>query len=305
MRRIIAAGLGLGFIVAIGLTPDRAYSEPKGKSIITIGRVSDKPHKHYKELRPIVDYMASKMGDIGIEKGEVVIFKDNDELIQALKEGKVDWVSESPFSAIIYEEEAGAEIIARRWKKMVPDYYCVFFTRKDSGIDSLVDLKGKKVAFEDPGSTTAYFVPKATLKKEGLQLVELATAKEKPPADKVGYAFAGGELNISTWVVKGLSDAGAFSNLDWEDPGNTPEPFKKDLKIIYKTKSFPRAVELVRGDLDPKIKERIKKVLFKAHKDQQAKDPLAAYDKTSKFDAIKGKVKEGLDEVRRILGEIR
>ncbi len=272
---------------------------------LVIGRVSDNPKKHYKRLKPMVDYVASHLKDLGIMQGAVLMFKNNQELIQAVNEGRIDWVTETPFSAIIFSEATGAEIMLRKWKKGVPDYYSVFITRKDSDIDSLCDLKGKTIAFEDSGSTTAYFVPAAALKKEGLQLQKLSSPREEPPADKVGYAFAGGELSITTWVHKEITDAGAYSNLDWESSKDTPDVFRKDLKIIYQSKPLPRAVELIRKDLDPKIKKRIKNILLRAHEDPEAKKALKLYDKTKKFDEFKGEAKEGLEEARRILEYIR
>ena len=268
---------------------------------LVIGRVTNDPSKHYERLKTMVDYVAGRLKDSGIRQGSILMAKSNEEMIQYLKEGKVDWVSETPFSAIIFSEETGAEMVLRKWKDEAPEYYSVFITRKDSGINSLDDLKGKKIAFEDTGSTTAYFVPTAVLKGEGLQLQELSSPRENSSPDKVGYVFAKDELNISTWVHKGLTEAGAFSNLDWEDSGETPEAFKKDLKIFYQTKPFPRAVELLRKDLDPKIKRRIMEVLLGAHEDPEAKDALKAYDKCTRFDELEGKAKEGLEEARRIL----
>lgn len=272
---------------------------------LVIGRVSDNPKKHYKRLKPMVDYVAGQSKDLGITEGSVLMARSNQELIQYLKEGKVDWVTETPFSAIIFSEKGGAEVMLRKWKKGVPEYHCVFIARKDSDVNSLSDLNNKKIAFEDRGSTTAYFVPIAVLKDEGLDLVELSSPREKAPAGKVGYAFAGGELNITTWVHKGLTDAGAYSNLDWEDPDDTPEAFKKDLKIIYRTKSFPRAVELLRKDLDPKLKKRIKQILLKMHEDPAATDVLKAYSKTNRFDEFEGEAKKGLGEVRRMLEHVQ
>ena len=272
---------------------------------LVIGRVSDNPKKHYKRLKSIVDYAAGHMKDLGIRQGSVLMAKNNQELIQYLNEGKLDWFSESIFSAIYFADKGGAEIILRRWKRGVPDYYSVFFTRKSSGINSLADLKGKKIAYEDPGSASAYFMPVYALKKAGLDLVELSSPRIEPPVDQVGYIFAGGELNISTWVHKELADAGAFSNLDWEDDDDTLDAFKKDLKIIYKTGSFPRALELVRGDLNAKLKKRLKDLLRNAHNDSDAKEALKTYGKTMKFDDIRGETKVGLINARNILKYIQ
>ena len=55
-------------------------------------------------------------------------------------------------------------------------------------------------------------------------------------------------------------------------------------------------VELIRKDLDPKIKARIKDVLLKAHEDPEAKDALLHYGpKTAKFDEFKGSAKTELE----------
>ncbi len=121
------------------------------QSTLVIGRVSNNPKKHFKRLKPMVDYVVSHLKDLGITRGSVLMAKNNRQLIQYLKEGKLDWVTETVFSALIFSEETGAEIIARRWRKGVPEYFSVFFTRKDSGIASLGDLKGKTIVFEDPG----------------------------------------------------------------------------------------------------------------------------------------------------------
>ena len=308
MKKKYKRGLLFLFLcfLLIGITGTKTVTEGEEKPVtisreqtLVIGRVSDNPRKHYKRLKPIVDYVAGHMKDLGIRQGSVLMAKNNQELIQYLNEGRVDWLTETIFSAIVFSDKAGAEIMLRRWKQGAPDYYSVFFARKNSGINSLEDLKGKKIAFEDPGSATAYFMPVHVLEKAGLNLVELSSPRIDPPADKIGYVFAGAELNISIWVHKGLADAGAFSNLDWEDDLDTLIAFKKDLKIIYKTGSFPRALELVRGNLDPKIKKRLKHVLMIAHNDAEAKEALNAYSKTIKFDEIKGGVKAELEDVRR------
>lgn len=57
-------------------------------------------------------------------------------------------------------------------------------------------------------------------------------------ADAVGYVFARSELNISTWVHKRLADAGAMSDLDWNNPRRMPEAFRRDMVTIGRTTRF-------------------------------------------------------------------
>ena len=266
------------------------------KSLV-LGRVSSDPLKVYKQLKPMVDYVAGHMADLGITGGSVLVAKDHKEMLQYLRENKVDWVQKGVFEAVSYHREVGAELTLRSWREGVPNYYTVIFTRKDAPINTLADLVGRKLAFEDPGSTSAFFVPSAILKRAGYQLRELATPREKPPANTIGYAFAGDELSITTWVHRGLADAGAYHNQNWDKPADNPDAMKKDLKVIYKGKPMPRMIEVLRGNLDAKIKLRLKEILLRAHDDPGAKDALQSYGPhTAKFDEFLGEAKRELDE---------
>jgi phosphonate transport system substrate-binding protein len=266
-----------------------------GKTLV-IGRVSDNPKKTYEQLKPIVNYVVAHLHDLGFTTASVLIAKSPKEMIGFLKEGKIDWVQKGVFQALMYEQQAGMEIMLRSWREGVPDYYTVIFARNDAGIDALNNLKGKRIAFQDAGSTSSFFTPAAALRKTGLELVELSSPKEKVPPNKVGYAFAGDEISITTWVHRGMMDAGAFHNQDWDNPTHNPEAMKKDLKIIYRSEKLPRMVELIRKDLDPSVKQRIKEVLLKANEDPLAAEALTHYGpKTAKFDEFKGNARAELE----------
>lgn len=283
-KTIVILSLFLFLLVCMNL-----YGE---QNTITVSRVSDHPKKHYKKLKPFIDYIAENLRNMGIKKGKVLLAKDNHQLIKYLREGKVDIVTETPFSSIIYMEKAGAKPLLRRWKKSVPRYNSFIFVRKDSGINSLKDLKGKVIAFEDPGSTTGYFLPKVTIIKEGLEMVELKNYREKPPADKVGYCFAGGEPNIAHWVHKGLVDAGALSNIEYQEPDEVPAGFLPDFKAIYKSESVPRNLILVRGDMNPEMQTAVKDILINMRLTKEGRKIMWELSKTLHFDEFP----EGVEE---------
>jgi phosphonate transport system substrate-binding protein len=268
---------------------------------LVIGRVYASPSKAFTEVKPIVDYVASQMADLGITEGSILVAKDRQEMIKFLNEGKVDWTTDSVISSLIYAEKTGADVFLRRWASGVPTYYSVMFARKDSGISALKDLRGKRIAFENPGSTSSFYIPVATILKAGLDLSELSSPREKTPANKVGYTFAVDELSITTWVHRQLADAGAYHNQNWEKPETNPDAMKKDLKVFYQSKPFPRMVEVVRKSLDPRIKNRLKEVLLKAHEDPGAQEALKAYNKTGRFDEFKGEALAELNEARELL----
>jgi phosphonate transport system substrate-binding protein len=272
-----------------------------GAEMLTIGRVADDPTKYKKVLRPLLDYVVSQARDVGITEGSVAMTKNINETLHLLKAQKIDWVTASIGAALIYHDKTGAEILLRTWRDGTPVYRTVFVARQDSSIESLGSLKGRTIAFQDPYSTSAYFIPLAILRAAGLRVIELASPKQKFSTDEVGYLFAGNELNISTWVQRGITKAGAYNDQNWINPQHTPDVIRKDLKIFYQHKPVPRWVEVFRKDLDPRIKARIQEILVRADEDSAAQEALKSYSNTKKFEEFKGEALEGLDEVRRMM----
>jgi len=247
----------------------------------------------------MAEYLASSMSDLGIRSGEVLLAKNNREMIKFLNQGKVDLVTETPFSAMLYTLEAPAEAIVRKWKKGVPTYYSIIFTRKDSGINQVSDLRGKTLVFEDRGSTSAYMLPLATLLSQGYTLVEKESENFTVPNDMIGYMFSGAEKRTSQLVNRGIADAGAISNLDWDKPDHVPTVHKRDYQIIHRSNAIPRAIEVIRSDLDAQLKGRVKKLLLNAHKDPDAARALKRYQKTKRFDELDEETLLRLEEIKK------
>ncbi len=289
IQSLAVTALVMGFTLAAGV-PSYAMAadlsaESAGRSLV-IGKISPDPKKHYRYLKPMAEYVVSKMGDLGYTRAKVLMAKNNRQMARYLRRGKVDWVTETPFSAMTLKHKTGAELLVRKWKKQVPEYHTVFFTRNDSGIEKLEDLKGRTIVFEDPGSTSAFYIPASILIDQGLELIELESYREQAPEDAVGFVFSGAEINMTTWVHKGIGDAGAYSNLDWDKEDHTPSAFRKDFIQFHRSTDFPRSIELVRKGLPDTVKQRIKEILLQAHEDPAAANALRAYQKTRKFDEL-------------------
>ena len=272
------------------------------RDTLVLARVSNNPRKHFARMKPIVDYVVRKLNEPGIRKGKVLLVRDNESLVQLLRKGEIDWVDETLFSALIYNERADAEIFLRRWKNDVPEYHTVFFAKKNSGIKTLRDLTGKKIAFSDPGSTTSFFLPASLMVQNGLELERLHTIRTQVDKTKAGYVFSkGDELNVAGLVYNDFADAGAFSNLDWENPNDVPKAMREVLTIFFRSQPIPRSLTLFRKGLDPALKSKIKDILLKAHTDPEGRKALQTFHKTTKFDAVDDKTLEMLEKYRKIL----
>ncbi len=123
--------------------------------------------------------------------------------------------------------------------------------------------------------------------------------------DVVGYVFARSELNIATWVHKRLVDVGVMSNLDWDNPRRVPTAFRRDLRVIGQTGDVPRALELVRSDLDPVVEARLRKVLYDAAADPQARDALQGFFQTTRFLLVDAASRRALDDLADGVARVR
>jgi phosphonate transport system substrate-binding protein len=222
-------------------------------------------------------------------------------MAELLARGEVDWVTETPIAASYLHQKSGAELLLRKWKKGVPEYYTVFFSLKHGPVKNLKDLKGKVIALEDPASTTAFYLPVYAMLQHGLEPIKLKSFRQSPPADKIGFVFTREEINIATLVNKGLADAGAFSNLDWDKEDHLPSQYREQFSIFHTLPPVIRAVELVRPDMNPVLKGRLEKILLQADDDPKAQAVLYAYQRTSKFDALSGEQKQSIYDMYTIV----
>lgn len=276
--------------------------EAAGESLrVVIGRISEKPREHFIRMRSMADYMATELAADGVTGVDVVLVDSLEEMRELLATGRVDFLSETAFMAVSLVEAGVAEMALREWKQGVPEYHTVFFTRSDSGIETIGELAGRTIAFEDPGSTSAYMIPRAALEMAGMELIPLDQPGDSVPSDQVGYVFAEGEINIVAWVHRGLADAGVVSNLDWDNDEETPSFLKDDLVVIHETQPIIRSLLLMRSDLDPALKARISEVLLGMHETEAGNRAMREYFKVSRYDPIDPSSAGNMEIIREII----
>ena len=275
-------------------------SDISREKTFVLGRITENPRKHHAAMEEMGGYILAHLKDLGYEAVDVVMVKDIDEMVPLMSEGKVDALSETPFAAVRLIDEAGAEAFLREWKKGVASYRSVFFTAKDSGIESLAGLRGKRIAFEDPGSTSAFLLPLAMLRLAGVDAVELASIDEQPPADKAGYVFTRDEMTQLMWVARDTADAGAFSNLNWADHQGT-KVVQDKLKLIHEGEPVMRSIFVVRQNLSEAVKSRIAQTLLSMTDDEDGRRVLTQYNEVKKYDQPNaGEIAQSLASVRRM-----
>ncbi len=107
-----------------------------------------------------------------------------------LGQGEVDLYLDSPFPVSWVVHETGARPLLRRLKQGEASYRSVLFARRDSGLQSIEDLRGHVIAFGEPFSTSSFLLPKASLVERGLQLERYEDPAADVPDDVIGYVFS-------------------------------------------------------------------------------------------------------------------
>ena len=295
------AAIGAALLSSL-IAPAHAAGDER---VLVLGRISDDPKAHYEQLKPLLDYVVPRMRDVGITEGRILMARDAQQMTSYLRRGRVDWVTETAGTGMQLQQRAGARPLLLTERGGVSRYHGVFFVRRDSGLERLSDLEGRTIAFQNTASTSAYFAPATALLDAGQRLEILLSPMDRPSADAVGYVFARSELNIAAWVHKRLVDAGVVSNLDCDDVRRMPPAFRRDFRVIHETQDFPRALEMVRGDLDPKIEARLREVLLEAAQDPAASEALSVFFRTTRFLPVDPASQQALDDLRRGVARVR
>lgn len=300
------ANASLLLLALIGLmTPVAAYADLAHPNRIVIGRITDNPRADYVRLKGLIDVVVPKLAVAGVTEGEVLLARDAQQMAGYLRRGRVDWVTETPAMAAELQSRSGARPFLRALREDRNAYRSVIFVRRDSGIRNVAGLLGKRVALQSRASTSAFYLPLITLVSAGLPLAELATPDDAPGTEEVGFLLARSELNIATWVHKGLADAGAFSNLDWDNQARMPTAFRKDFRVIAESDAVPRAIELVRADLPASLFASLESALLELDQDPLAASALRGYFATARFEPVDAETLVALKSLNDRLAPLR
>lgn len=240
MRRRILPAL-LAVVAMLGTTAcsssDTAEVEPTGPLTFAFPPGTDDP-----ETINLVEEVAKLIGSVTGREVKTENPADYMAVVEAVRSGFVDVALMSQFSvALAIETDALTPLVV--WKaEQLPAALCL--VRNDSSIQSMNDMRGKQIAFVDPGSTTGHFMPRSLLAKTGLEY-------------QVDYeaTFAGGhDTAILAMMNKNVDMACTARQLVPIFEGSL---FKKgEYRIVGETDPIPVGISVVvRKDLDQKTRD--------------------------------------------------
>ncbi|MDB5552387.1 MAG: phosphonate transporter substrate-binding protein [Rhizobium sp.] len=226
-----------------------------------------------KSYQCVVDQLPAVLG---VQKVSLFPAADYDGVVQGLLGGTLDYaeLGASGYAKIYLADAKAVEpILTTVQTDGSMGYYSILVARKDKGFKSVADLKGKKLGFADPDSTSGYLVPLVTLP-------ETVGAPVKEFFAETG--FGGGHENLVLEVLKGTFDAGTTFGSgvgDFKDgytSGNLRKMVDKgilnmdDIVELWKSPLIPNGPIVVRSTLNTDMKSKFKDYMMNLPKSDPA-----------------------------------
>jgi len=218
------------------------------------------PKEGFGYYRQFLDYIGKKLG----RRVDFVDRENYAEINALVKSGKVDvaFVCGGPY--VDGHAAFGMELLAAPQAYNGTVYYSYIIVSKTSPVKSFQDLRGKSFAFTDPLSNSGKLVPTYMLARLG--------QTPKTYFSKVIYTQSH-DKSIKA-VAEKLIDGAAVDSLIWEYENIKDPAFTSKTRIIERSPPYGIPPVVVRPNMDPKLKARIRAVFLNAHKDVQGREIL-------------------------------
>lgn len=218
------------------------------------------------KAKPLEKLLGDKLG-IPVK---VSVSTDYNTIIEAMASKKVDVGFLPPTAYVLAKEKGAAQVIlqAQRFgvndetgaptEQLADSYKSMIIVKKDSPIQSIEDLKGKKIAYQNVTSSAGYVWPAALLMDRGID----------PLKDVQPVTVKGHDQGVIA-VLNGDVDAAAI----FQDARNTvskdyPNVFK-DTRVLAFTEPIPNDTIAVRSDMNADWTAKIKQAFIDIGKDTE------------------------------------
>lgn len=286
---------GRGEVTAPGAGSANALKEVH---FFIVGSISLTIKEEVESAQPFADYLARHLRSLGMTGGRVAVATDIKTMGDLMKKQQVDIFFDSPYPVLEVSRISGAKPFLLRLKRGERTYRSLIFARKDSGIESLGDLKGKFLSLDEQFSTTGHVVPLSMLLKAGLAVKEYPNPNGPVAPGRVGFLFSQSDENTMFWVLDGRVAAGALDRRSFNRFGGSR---RDELKIIQESIDLPRQVVVHRSGLPPRLVAAIKKILLKMHDDPEGRKALYQFNKTTKFEEFRTSPETALRPVQEMI----
>ena len=235
-------------MLATGLLPARLSARGDGLTLAFIPQ--ENPDKLLGDIERIASWLSERLG-VPVE-GYVTF--DHAAAVEALRNGDADISFMGALPFVLAEAEIGAKALLSEVYRGAPSYTGRVFVRRDSGIETLGDLRGRDIAFADPISESGYLYPLNEFVEAGL-----VAAPGEADTFFGEVFFAGGYQQAMQAMAGGLVDAAGASQ--YADLLLSPMQ-QSEVTWIAESPPIPSHVVIARQGLDPELERRFTEAML-------------------------------------------
>jgi phosphonate transport system substrate-binding protein len=245
VRNVFAILIGIALALGLARPMLAADADP---ALLKVALLPDENASELiKRNQPLKDYLEKDLG----KKIELIVTTDYSSMIEAMRFGRIDIAYFGPLSYVLAKTKSNIEPFAEMVEHGKPTYRSIVIANAGAGVNSLADIKGKKMVFGDRASTSSHLIPKAMLADIGL--VHDRDYQQN---------FVGAHDAVAVNVANGNADAGGLSEVIWNTLIERKLIDQTKVKVLGYSKEFPQYPWTMRSDLNPDLKNKIRNAFF-------------------------------------------
>lgn len=233
-------------LVADAPTDPKKFRNP-GTLVFSFTPLED-PSVYEKVFDPFVKYLGQCVG----KKTVFFSVQSNSAQIEAMRSGRLHLAFFSTGTTNFAVNVAGAVPFAIRADAKGPHgFNLIVVTRKDSSIQKIADLKGKKVAHTSPSSTSGNSAPRALFPAMGVT-----------PEKDYQVLYSGKHDQSIMGVQSGDYDAAPVASDIFHQMAKRGVIKEDDFRIIFTSEKFPVNSLAHAHDLEPELRDKVVKCVL-------------------------------------------
>lgn len=201
------------------------------------------------DYRPIFDAVARNTG----LRFDLKVAQSYGGVVEAMCNNAADIAFVGSVTYLQAQKRGCAELLAVAVKGGRSVYYSGLFVRAESPVRSIGDLRGRRVAFGDINSTSAFVFPVAMFLDAGID----------PARDLSAVRMTGTHANSLAALVNGEVDAAALSFDSYDKAVRANVPGARTLRVIARSEPIPYPPLIANRRLAPALRDRLRRAFEK------------------------------------------
>jgi phosphonate transport system substrate-binding protein len=263
-------GLAALLIAGLAILPGAVKAQGGTPSQLVIGLIPEmNVFKQMERHKPLMAYLTAQTGI----RMKLTILSRYGNMIESFSRGQMDGAFLGSFTGALAVQQLQVIPVVRPVNlDGESTYHGLIYARRDSGIRTIADMKGKKFALVEKATTAGYIFPLAYLRNNGIA---------NPEAFFSELFYSGSHDASLRAVLSGDAQVGASKNTVYEAETKKDPRIAEAMTILARSAPVPSNGLCLRRDLDAQTREKLKKILLEMDQTVDGREVLA------KFGALK------------------